>query len=118
MQGGKLDRRIRIVRPEEGEANGFNERETVWVEVASVWASKSEIRDSERIAAREHGAELGYRFEIRYSAAVAVTDPKCRVEYPIGDPPGSGTMHDVLAVKEIGRRRGLEITTIGRSDRG
>lgn len=76
----------------------------------TVWASKEDIRDSERYSAQEVGAEVTTRFRIRWSEAVKDFDPRGRILF-------DGRIYDVSATKEIGRREGLEITANARAER-
>jgi SPP1 family predicted phage head-tail adaptor len=80
-----------------------------WAPLATVSASVEHIRDTERWAAQEVGAEATLRFQIRYSSTVASTNPKDRLLYEERE-------HNIIAVKELGRRRGLEITATARVD--
>lgn len=106
----KLDRRITLVIPDqEIGRDDFNapiigERQFV------VWASKLDIRDSERYAAQEVGAQVTTRFRIRWSTSVKGFDPRGSILF-------DGRRYDVSAVKEIGRRQGLEITANARAER-
>lgn len=108
MEAGKLDRRITIERATESR-DEFNNVVLVWSALAVVWAEKAEIRDSERVAAQEVGAEVTTRFRIRYSSVVADVNPKDRIAF-------GGRIYDIVGVKEIGRKEGLEITAAARAD--
>jgi SPP1 family predicted phage head-tail adaptor len=76
----------------------------------TVWASKEDIKDGERYAAQEVGAEVTTRFRIRWSDAVKNFDPRGRVLF-------DGRTYSISAVKELGRREGLEITAAARAER-
>jgi len=108
MKAGRLDRRITIMRASLS-ANALNEHEETWLDIATVWASKEDISDSERIRAQEVSAEITTRFQIRHSSAVADVNPKDRVRF-------EGRVYDVYGVKEIPYRAGLEITATARAD--
>jgi SPP1 family predicted phage head-tail adaptor len=108
MKAGSLDRRITLLRGIETR-NQFNEPILSWAPVATVWASKEDIRDAERVASQEVGADITSRFQIRYSSAVADVNPKDRLQL-------DDKVYDIVAVKEIGRRDGLEISAIARAD--
>lgn len=108
MKAGDLDRRIAIERATETQ-DDFGEPIQTWATLATVWASKEDIRDTERFMAQQVGAEVTTRFQIRYSATVASVNPKDRVVY-------DGRVYDIAGVKEIGRREGLEITAVARAD--
>lgn len=109
MKAGALDRRIIIERAYD-ERDEFNEPIKRWRPLAGVWASKQDIRDAERIASQEVGAEVTTRFQIRYSASVADVDPKDRIIF-------EGRVYDIVARKEIGRREGIELTAAARAEK-
>lgn len=111
MRAGKLDRRIRIERYTTT-TNDFGEAVPAWAALATVWAEAEQIRDGERFAAGEVAAERTHRFRIRWSGKVDDLTPKDRVVYPAED----GRTYNVISVKEIGRREGLEITAAARAD--
>jgi SPP1 family predicted phage head-tail adaptor len=108
MQAGSLDRRIVLQRYSLTRDDLNNAVET-WTTLATVWAEKLDISDRERVTAAQLGADITTRFRIRYSSAVAALNPKDRVLY-------GGRTYDVMGVKEIGRREGLELTTAARTD--
>jgi SPP1 family predicted phage head-tail adaptor len=108
MRAGRLDRRITIERATETR-DAFNNPVLAWGPLATVWASVEHIRDSERWSAQEVGAAVQMRFQIRYSQAVADVNPKDRLTY-------EGREFDIVAVKELGRREGLELTAAARAD--
>lgn len=108
MQAGRMDRRLRIAQG--SYQSGQLQTTLVWAEDGpTVWAEKLEISDGER--ARQSGQEAAAttRFRIRWSAAVAGLNPKDRVVC-------EGRTYDVVGVKELGRREGLEITAMRRED--
>jgi SPP1 family predicted phage head-tail adaptor len=109
MNAGDLDRRISIERATVARDAFNNPVPSTWLPVATVWAAKMEIRDAERIAAQEVGAEVTTRFQIRWSSTVADVNPKDRLIF-------DGRTYGISAVKEIGRREGLEITANARAD--
>ncbi|MBM3545281.1 MAG: head-tail adaptor protein [Alphaproteobacteria bacterium] len=108
LQAGDLDRRITIERCTEMR-DAFNNPVKTWGPLATVWASRADVSDSERSAAQEIGAEITTRFRIRWSRALSDVDPRDRVRF-------DGRLYGIAAVKEIGRREGLEITASARSD--
>jgi head-tail adaptor len=107
MQAGKMDRRLRIERATYVE--GGLQTELAWSTLVTVWAEKLEISDGERSRQSGQEAAATTRFRIRWSAAVAVLNPKDRVVC-------EGRTYDVVGVKELGRREGLEITAMRRAD--
>lgn len=105
---GKLDRRVTIQRAATV-TNALGEAVPTWADLATVWAAKQEIRDSERFDAQQLAAEISMRFRIRYSPKVADVSPKDRLIF-------EARTYDIAAVKEIGRREGLELTARARAD--
>lgn len=110
MQAGKLDRRITLQRASTTK-NGFNEDVEAWGDIATVWASATPVSDAERVRTQQVGAVISMRFQIRFSTAVADLSPTDRLTY-------NGKTYNITAVKELGRREGLEITAATRSDAG
>lgn len=112
MRAGKLDRRITLERNVPTK-DGAGHPVDNWVELATVWASKQEIRDGERslerLRADEVAAVATARFQVRWSAVVASLTPKDRLTF-------DGLRHEITALKEIGRREGREITAAARTD--
>lgn len=108
MAAGNLDRRVRLERATRA-ANAFNELVETWATLATVWAEYEPLRDAERYAAGQVGATATARFRIRYSSTVADLGPLDRLVY-------DGRTYDIHAVKEIGRREGLEITAAARTE--
>lgn len=108
MLAGELDRRITIQRY--GITyNEDNEPVEGFSDLATVWASAQYASDGERVRAAEVGATITIRFQIRYSSTVASVNPKDRVLY-------DGKVFDISAVKELGRREGLEISAAAAAD--
>lgn len=109
IESAKLDRKITLERfmstqdPDSG-ADVQN-----WATLATVWASKRDVSDSERVAAAEVQADITTRFQIRWDSSWADLNPLDRLVY-------DGRTYDISAVKEIGRREGMEITAAARSE--
>ena len=108
LLAGKMDRRITLQRATVT-YDALNNPVQTWATLATVWASKEDISDSERVAAKEVGAEITTRFQIRYSTDVSDLNPKDRLTY-------NSDTYQIVGVKEIGRREGLEITSVARID--
>ena len=108
MQAGPLDRRITIQRASIS-YDAFNAPVEAWAGIATVWASKEDIKDGERLRAQEVSAEITTRFRIRWSSAVSDVNPKDQIIF-------DGKTYDIFGVKEIGRREGLELTAAARAD--
>lgn len=107
---GRYDRRVlleRIVTTRDA----FNENEKNWTDLATVWASKVDVSDAERIRNAEVGATITTRFRIRWSTDVADLSALDRLKC-------EGRTYEISGVKEIGRREELEITAAARNDGG
>lgn len=96
MKAGRLDRRLTVLR--RSLTNGQWNPEETWSAVATVWARKQHGGEDERYAADERYAERVVTFETRYFANVVETD-RLRCD---------GQEFDILGIREIGRREGLE----------
>lgn len=108
VDAGKLDRRIRLERFTETR-DEFNEPVKTWALLANRWASYEPLSDGEKFSASETAANASARFRIRWSQVVSDLSPKDRLIF-------EGDTWEIVRVKEIGRREGLEITTTGRAD--
>lgn len=108
MQAGKMDRRITLQRFTETR-DSYNEPAKTWATLAVRWAAYEPLTDGERFRAGETSAGASARFRIRYSAAVADLNAKDRLKL-------DGVTHEILHVKELGRREGIEITTAASAD--
>lgn len=108
VTAGKRDRLITIQRATYT-TNEFNERVYAWSALASVWAGYLPVSDGERMRASQLGAELTGRFHVPHLSVVASVNPKDRIVM-------DGDTFDILGVKEIGRREGLEITALKSAD--
>ncbi len=108
LSAGKMDRKIVLQRFTET-FDSYNESVKTWATLATRWASYEPISDGERLRSSETAATLSARFVIRYSSAVATLNPKDRLTF-------DGTTYEILHVKELGRREGLEITAGARDD--
>lgn len=108
MRAGGLDRRIVIERVSVT-YDEFNAPVEQWSTLATVWASKVDVKDGERFRADAVSSEITTRFRIRYSTTVADVSPRDRISY-------DGRLYDIVAVKEVGRREGIEITASARND--
>lgn len=107
MKAGALDRRLTIRRATVTD-NGLEEVPD-WADVVTVWASKQDVSDRERTLAASTGASITTRFQIRYSTVVAGVTAEDQVVC-------EGRKYAVTAVKEIGRREGLEITATAQAN--
>jgi len=108
MRSEKLDRRIAIERYSVT-YNDDNEPTEAWASLATVWASVQYASDGEKVRAAEVGATISVRFQIRYDSTWADVNAKDRVIY-------EGKTFDIVGVKELGRREGLEISAAAAAD--
>lgn len=109
LRAGDLNRRITIERFTSTQDSGSGEEVRTWFTHATVWASKWDVSDGERIAAAEVQASITTRFVIRFSSQVSDVNPKDRIAF-------EGRSYAIEAVKEIGRREGIEISASARAD--
>lgn len=109
MKPERLDRKITLERFTYTTDPGSGEQVKTWSNLASVWASKRDVSDSERVASAEVSAEISTRFQIRWDSRWSDLNPKDRVGY-------DGRTYDIVGVKELGRREGLEISAIARAE--
>ena len=72
-------------------------------------AEKRDVSDAERMRAGEIQAHITTRFRVRWSAFSAGLTPKDRLIC-------EGLVYDISGIKELGRRRTLEITAAARAD--
>lgn len=108
LSAGKMDRKIVLQRFTETR-DTYNEPVKTWATLATRSASYEPLSDGERFRASETAANASARFVIRYSAAVADLDPKDRLTF-------EGSTYEIVNVKQIGRREGIEITAGARAD--
>lgn len=108
IRAGLLDRRIAVERASVT-VDAFGAEVPSWRKLATVWAAKEDVRDSERFAASAVSSEITTRFRIRWSDRVADLTPRDRVNM-------NGRIYQVVAAKEIPRRQGIEITATARND--
>ena len=109
MIAGPLDRRITLQRFTAITDTASGEQVKVWSTLAARWASKRDVSDSERVASAEVSAEIGTRFVVRWSIAIEDLNPKDRLIF-------EDRTYEIVGVKELGRREGLEISAISRAD--
>ena len=105
---GKRDRKVKLERYGETR-DQWNNPILGWTLISRVWASKTDVSDTERLRAAEVGSTLTTRFVIRWNKKVADFNTKDRLTC-------EGLAYDVVGVKELGRREHIEITAAARSD--
>jgi SPP1 family predicted phage head-tail adaptor len=108
MRAGQLDRLITLFDGTQGE-DALGAPVSSAVNRGAVWASVMPIRDSERVQAGQVLASKSSRFQVRYSALTASINPLWSIVF-------DGDTYEVDATKEIGRRKGIEITATARAD--
>lgn len=108
MDSGALDRSL-ILRKRAVANNALGEPVETFTDLATVRASKTDIGDAEKVRAQQVGAEVTTRFQIRWSVNWSDLNAKDRVSCDLRE-------YEVVAVKEIGRREGLEITACARPE--
>ena len=106
-----LDRRITIQRATEGAQDGFGHPALTWATLATVWASRADISDGERIAAGQRDTALMSRFVIRSSTTARTISTLDRISH-------DGATWQIKGVKQTGdgRLRFIEITAVQDSD--
>jgi SPP1 family predicted phage head-tail adaptor len=108
MRAGALDRRITL-RHATVTTNDYGEEVPTWIDLATVWASKQDVSDAERVRAQQTGASITTRFQVRYSVLLAELTTRDQLLC-------EGRLYNVSAIKELGRRHGLEITATAQAD--
>lgn len=102
MRAGKLDRSIAIQR-ETSTVNDYGTPVKVWAEIATVRAEIVQASTEEFIRGWGASDEALTIFRIRWMDGITNAD---RIVY-------AGRNHNIKEITEIGRRRGLEIRTVG-----
>ncbi len=100
-----MDRRVTLERATIT-LDAFGGETQTWATLAEIWAQAMPVSDGEKWRAAEVSATISTRFRIRWRAGLKVTD---RLIY-------DGRVFDIVGIKELGRREGLEITTSARVD--
>lgn len=109
MRPGNLDRLLTIERKTVTEDPFGGEVEDWQPLMQHISASVEEIPDGEVWRAGQVQATVTNRFQIRWSPAAATITPLDRVIY-------QGRTYDINRVKELQRRRGVEITAASRGE--
>lgn len=108
MKATGRDRLITIERKTVTQ-NDLGEEVETWTAMAQAWAEKRDVSDAERLNAAEVGATISTRFRLLWSDAYDDVTPLDRINY-------DGKRWDIMAVKEIGTREGIEITAFARAE--
>jgi len=100
MRAGDLDRRITI-QSYSYERDDFGGEIPIWTDAAAVWAQVAQEGGREFLGAETIRSERKVVFRLRWLPGITVTH---RVLY-------DGREHNILEVRELGRREGLELHT-------
>jgi SPP1 family predicted phage head-tail adaptor len=107
MKSAGLDRRITLRRMVQTNT-GLGATEA-WSDLATIWASRKDVSDGEKMAAGGVMATVAARFVVRSSDLTRGLTPKdALIE-------GGKTFH-IAGIKELDRRGFLEITAEARAD--
>ncbi len=108
MRAGPLDRRITIRRnqPIQGGSGALKDN---WVALQTVWAAVKYDRGSERFVTQQVVGQGVVTFVIRWSTTMSIITVTDRVSF-------DGRDYDIRDVRELGRREGIEIDAIARSE--
>lgn len=110
MFSKNLNRTIVLLRATTARDAANHLKET-FAALATCAASYSAVSDGEKFNANQTVANISGRFIIRWSALYQDLSPKDRLTF-------DGKTYDILNVKEVTRRRWLEITAAARADGG
>lgn len=104
---GTLDRRITLRRKVETNTGlGVTE---AWSDLGTIWASRKDVSDGEKVAAGRMMATLAARFVVRsFELTRSLTPKDALIE--------GGKTFDIMGIKELDRRGFLEITAEARAD--
>ncbi|MFW2541529.1 head-tail adaptor protein [Primorskyibacter sp. 2E107] len=114
----RYDRRVGFERFQSEARNAFNEPVGAWVLLGQTFASRSDVRDMEKISAGRETAALVSRFEVRSSALTrSLTTADRMVLHGAWGADGamvSGSVWDIEGIKEAAgaRHAVLEITAV------
>lgn len=108
IRAGRLDRRIdiqeRVVSQDD-----FGSEVISWSTIATVSAEKIENNGQERFQTAQFVGKTSRSFRFRWSNAVKVVTVLHRIVF-------DGVAHDIVAVREIGRREGIMVDCTARSE--
>ena len=107
---GDMSRRLVILR-QSSTKDAMNSVILTFTTLTTIWGSYAPLSDGERFASGQMNAQLMARFQVRYSSLTSGITPKDRLQM-------DGLTYDIIAVKEIDRRRWIEITAASRTDGG
>lgn len=107
MEAGDLDRRVTILRYSLEGDDGFGNPVPVYTPSETLWVKRSDLSDSERVAAYGIVASIVSRFIVRSSDAARTIGPADRLDH-------DGKEWNITGIKETkdGRHQFLEITAM------
>lgn len=103
---GELDRRITIERATSVTDPASGEPILTWSTLATVWASRSDVTDGEKLAGGQVLATLVSRFVVRSTPITKASTPLDRLTH-------DGEVWEITGIKETrdGRNRFIEVST-------
>jgi SPP1 family predicted phage head-tail adaptor len=101
MRAGKLDRTIGLERLTKT-LNGNRTPVSAWTNIATIRAEVVQQSANEFLSSFGEAENCAIIFRVRYLPGISTAD---RVTY-------NGTAYDLEEIKEIGRRRGLELRAV------
>lgn len=102
MRAGTFDRIVRIDRYSAGVPNDYGNSEPAWTALASLRAQIVQASTEEFMRSAGASEETAIIFRTRWLSGVNTAD---RIHY-------EGTFFNIKEVKEIGRRKGLELRAV------
>lgn len=104
-----MDRRVQVMRLAPSDDGFTSAAGDFAVHGDPIWAGKSDISDGERWREGGVAAHMTARFTVRSNVFTRQITPKDRLVC-------DGVSYDIFGIKEVGRRRALEITAGARVD--
>ncbi len=105
MMAGKRDRRVTLLSPSKAQ-DAAGQTKVTYASAGDVWAQKIPLRGGEGFKASQRYAEATDRFLILHRTDVT---PEWRIRY-------DGRDYEIVAVLEVGRRKGLDVYTQVRAE--
>lgn len=103
MKAGTLDRRI-VIEYATTVRDAVGQEIETWADFASVWASRNDVRGTERFSAEQPFAARTARYRLRYVAGITE-------EMRIVD---DGVTYDIIGIADNGRQGWVELTAEAR----
>lgn len=108
LPAGKRPRRITLQRALTAK-NALNEDVKTWGAIGKRWAEKLDVSDGEQLRAAQMGATITTRFRVLYDSLTSTLTPRDRLLL-------GSLVYELVGIKEIGTREGLELTATARPD--